>query len=90
MRFHCLSVTDSDVTNYLQLLIQHFRQVKKILEGKLFPMKALGYYAVVTGRGPQDDSVETIRAYEEDFFSRSKLFRYFNTILNMSVLELSF
>ena len=38
-------------------------------------MKALGYYAVVTGRGPHDDSIDMIREYEEDFFSRSKLFK---------------
>uniref|UniRef100_A0A336MA42 Dynamin-like GTPase OPA1, mitochondrial n=1 Tax=Culicoides sonorensis TaxID=179676 RepID=A0A336MA42_CULSO len=50
-------------------------RVRRILSGKLFPMKAIGYFAVVTGRGRKDDSIQTIREHEENFFKSSKLFQ---------------
>lgn len=48
-------------------------KIKKILDGELFPMKALGYYAVVAGKSGQNEDIQEIKDYEEQFFLTSTL-----------------
>eukprot|EP01135_Chromosphaera_perkinsii_P004699 Nk52_evm10s294 gene=Nk52_evmTU10s294 len=50
------------------------KKVKDILDGNIFRMNALGYFAVVTGTGKKDESIEDIKKYEEEYFKNSELF----------------
>ena len=57
-------------------------RLKQILDGKLFPLRALGYFAVVSGTDDRNASIATIRKYENDFFDSSKLLRRWDQKVN--------
>uniref|UniRef100_A0A1I8HXM6 Dynamin-like GTPase OPA1, mitochondrial n=1 Tax=Macrostomum lignano TaxID=282301 RepID=A0A1I8HXM6_9PLAT len=46
-------------------------RIGRLLAGRLLPLKALGYFAVVTGSGGADESIPAIQRYEEQFFRNS-------------------
>ena len=48
-------------------------RIQSLLAGDLLPMAAIGYHAVVTGRGRAEDSVGEIEKHETGFFTRSVL-----------------
>ncbi len=48
-------------------------QLESILRGQKFNMRARNYFAVVTGTANADDTIDTIRASERDFFKQSRL-----------------
>eukprot|EP00123_Amoebidium_parasiticum_P016511 comp23471_c0_seq1/m.39216 comp23471_c0_seq1/g.39216 ORF comp23471_c0_seq1/g.39216 comp23471_c0_seq1/m.39216 type:complete len:888 (-) comp23471_c0_seq1:214-2877(-) len=50
-------------------------RIRSIMEGRLFRMHALGYYAVVTGKGDANEDIEDIKRYEQDYFAKSQFFR---------------
>ncbi|KII66271.1 Dynamin-like protein [Thelohanellus kitauei] len=50
-------------------------RIQRLMSGKLFPMKALDYFAIIAGTGDPESSISEIAAYEQDFFKRSSLFR---------------
>ncbi|XP_075213844.1 dynamin-like GTPase OPA1, mitochondrial [Lycorma delicatula] len=50
-------------------------KIEKILSGDFLPMKAVGYFAVVAGRGRKNDTIQDIQEYEERFFKSSQIFK---------------
>ena len=51
-------------------------RLKQILDGKLFPLRALGYFAVVTGiDGETDATIDQIQTHEAQVLKTSDLFR---------------
>lgn len=53
-------------------------RIEKLLTGKLFPMKAQSYFAVVAGKGAGNDeeTIEDIISYEQSYLESSKFVQY--------------
>eukprot|EP00004_Rigifila_ramosa_P006477 TRINITY_DN1725_c0_g1_i5.p1 TRINITY_DN1725_c0_g1~~TRINITY_DN1725_c0_g1_i5.p1 ORF type:complete len:953 (-),score=259.51 TRINITY_DN1725_c0_g1_i5:43-2553(-) len=52
-------------------------RMRQMMEGRLFRMKAINYFAVVTGTGSRtsEEDIDSITKYETEFFKQSTLFQ---------------
>ena len=64
----------------------------KIDQFNPFLHSILGYFAVVTGKGSSEDSIQDIKDYEEQFFATSKIFKgiQFQIVFLFKIMSLFF
>lgn len=65
-------LTKVDLAEQLKLPSQ---KLQTILKGQKFNMKAKSYFAVVTGTSNPNDSIDSIRKAEKEYFQQSSFFR---------------
>ncbi|OWA52960.1 Dynamin-like 120 kDa protein, mitochondrial [Hypsibius exemplaris] len=61
-------------TDLVETSLANPDKIRRVTDGSLLPLKAIGYYAALPGRGPRSEPVEDVEKFEENYFRTSKLF----------------